>query len=142
VPDLALIGLADDTIDAADEALNLIDGLRPHRAYAMVRIAFEAGQRLIVLASSDIGRPRDLDMISRDTFLRQYREQQEFFLQQHKKRAPGGDFYNTQRSPTGDRFARALVESALEAAPPRIATRCGSSACRTSKRSTVVSRAS
>jgi Zn-dependent peptidase ImmA (M78 family) len=63
-------------------------------------------------------RLRDLDMISRDTFLRQYREQQEFFLQQQEKRTPGGDFYNTQRSRTGDRFARALVESALEGRTP------------------------
>jgi len=63
-------------------------------------------------------RLRDLDMISRDTFLRQYREHQEFFLQQQEKRASGGDFYNTQRSRTGDRFARALVESALEGRTP------------------------
>jgi|ERR1051325_426208 hypothetical protein len=53
IPDLALIGLADDTIDAAEEALNLVTGPRPHRAWAMVRIAFEAAQRLIVLATDD-----------------------------------------------------------------------------------------
>ena len=63
-------------------------------------------------------RLRDLDMISRDTFLRHYREQQEFFERQQENRASGGDFYNTQRSRTGDRFARALVESALEGRTP------------------------
>jgi len=59
-------------------------------------------------------RLRDLEIISIDSFLRQYRAQQELFRQQHEERAPGGDFYNTQRSRTGNRFARALVESALE----------------------------
>ncbi|HAF22684.1 MAG TPA: hypothetical protein DCK93_07175 [Blastocatellia bacterium] len=53
LPDLALIGLVDDTIDAAETALDLLEGPRPYRAYAMVRIAFEAAQRLLVLATSD-----------------------------------------------------------------------------------------
>ncbi|OGU10273.1 MAG: hypothetical protein A2075_21745 [Geobacteraceae bacterium GWC2_58_44] len=52
-PDLAFIGLVDDVIDATEEALDLVAGPRPHRAYAMVRVAFEAAQRLIVLATSD-----------------------------------------------------------------------------------------
>lgn len=53
LPDLALIGLVDDTIDAAETALDLLEGPRPYRAYAMVRVAFEAAQRLLVLATSD-----------------------------------------------------------------------------------------
>jgi hypothetical protein len=53
VPDLAFIGLVDDTIDAVEEALSLLDGPRPHRAYAIARIAFEAAQRLIVLGTAD-----------------------------------------------------------------------------------------
>jgi Zn-dependent peptidase ImmA (M78 family) len=63
-------------------------------------------------------RLRDLEMITVDTFLQQYREQQEFFRQRQEERASGGDFYNTQRSRTGERFARALVESALEGRTP------------------------
>lgn len=63
-------------------------------------------------------RLRDLDLITVETFLRQYREQQEFFLRQQEERPPGGDFYRTQRTRTGDRFARALVESALEGRTP------------------------
>jgi Zn-dependent peptidase ImmA (M78 family)/transcriptional regulator with XRE-family HTH domain len=63
-------------------------------------------------------RLRDLDIISVDAFLRQYREQQDFFRQQQEERGPGGHFYNTQRSRMGDRFARALVESALEGRTP------------------------
>src|SRR5919197_3447056 len=52
VPDLAFIGLVDDTIEATEEALQLVVGPRPHRAYAMVRVAFEAAQRLLVLATT------------------------------------------------------------------------------------------
>jgi hypothetical protein len=53
VPDLALIGLVNDMIDAAETALDLLEGERPYRAYAMERVAFEAAQRLLVLATSD-----------------------------------------------------------------------------------------
>jgi Zn-dependent peptidase ImmA (M78 family) len=63
-------------------------------------------------------RLRDLNIISVDAFLRQYREQQEIFQRQQEKRPPGGDFYRTQRSRTGQRFAHALVESALEGRTP------------------------
>lgn len=63
-------------------------------------------------------RLRDLNIISVDVFLRQYREQQEIFQRQQEERPPGGDFYRTQRSRTGQRFAHALVESALEGRTP------------------------
>ena len=53
VPDLAFIGLVDNTLEAVEEALQLVAGARPHRAYAMVRVAFEAAQRLLVLATAE-----------------------------------------------------------------------------------------
>ncbi|HXB24591.1 MAG TPA: hypothetical protein VNV25_07680 [Gemmatimonadaceae bacterium] len=53
LPDLALIGLIDDTIDAAETALQLLETERPYRAYAMVRVAFEAAQRLLILGTAD-----------------------------------------------------------------------------------------
>ncbi len=53
VPDLAFIGLVDDVLDAADEALQLVTGPRSYRAYSMVRVAFEAAQRLLALATAE-----------------------------------------------------------------------------------------
>lgn len=53
LPDLAFIGLVDDTIDAAEAALQLLQTDRPYRAYSMLRVAFEAAQRLLVLGSAD-----------------------------------------------------------------------------------------
>lgn len=53
VPDLAFIGLLDDTVDAAEAALDLLRTSRPYRAYSMARIAFEAAQRLLILATAD-----------------------------------------------------------------------------------------
>jgi hypothetical protein len=52
VPDLALTGLVLDILDAALTGLDLLNSDRPYRAYSMVRIAFEATQRLLVLATS------------------------------------------------------------------------------------------
>jgi len=52
VPDIAFIGLVDDCIDAAQTALELLASSRPHRAYSMARVAFEASQRIVVLATS------------------------------------------------------------------------------------------
>ena len=74
VPDIAFIGLVDDTLGAADEALQLVAGHRPHRAYAMVRVAFEAAQRLLVLATAEdyvrIGTRAWLYYVGRDEALR------------------------------------------------------------------------
>jgi hypothetical protein len=52
VPDLALIGLTDDLTDAAETALDLLASTRPYRAYMMARVAFEATQRLLILATA------------------------------------------------------------------------------------------
>jgi hypothetical protein len=52
VPDIVFIGLVDDCIDAGQTALELIKSPRPYRAYSMVRVAFEASQRLLPLATS------------------------------------------------------------------------------------------
>lgn len=52
VPDLALVGLIDDVIDAAETALELLATAHPYRAYSMVRTAFEASQRLLIIGTS------------------------------------------------------------------------------------------
>ena len=53
IPDLAFIGLVDDVLDATETAMELLDSSRPYRAYAMVRVAFEACQRVLVIATAD-----------------------------------------------------------------------------------------
>lgn len=53
VPDLALIGLTLDVVDAAESALDLLVTKRPHRAYSMARACLEAVQRVLPLAVSD-----------------------------------------------------------------------------------------
>ena len=52
LPDIAFVGLIDDCIDAAQTALELLESPRPYRAYSMVRVAFEASQRILPLATS------------------------------------------------------------------------------------------
>jgi len=52
VPDIAFVGLIDDCIDAGQTALEILESHRPYRAYSMVRVAFEASQRLLPLATS------------------------------------------------------------------------------------------
>lgn len=59
-------------------------------------------------------RLNDLGLIDRDSFQRLYREEEERFRQIAAARAPGGDFYRTQRTRSGRRFAQALIESTLE----------------------------
>jgi hypothetical protein len=88
VPDLAFIGLVDDCIDAAEEGLALVTGKRPHRGYAMARAAFEAAQRLLILATSDdyvalgtrawlyyVGKDERLSTGPSDNFVADYRDQ-------------------------------------------------------------------
>jgi len=52
LPDIAFVGLIDDCIDAGQTALELLESPRPYRAYSMVRVAFEASQRILPLATS------------------------------------------------------------------------------------------
>lgn len=63
-------------------------------------------------------RLNDLALIDRDTFLRLYREEEDRFRAVAAERAGGGDFYRTQRTRSGRRFARALIESTLEGRTP------------------------
>ena len=53
VPDLAFVALINDTLDATDTALELLNSPRPYRGYAMARVAVEATQRLLVIATAD-----------------------------------------------------------------------------------------
>ena len=59
-------------------------------------------------------RLNDLALIDAEAFQRMYREEVERFREAAAARAPGGDFYRTQRTRSGRRFARALIESTLE----------------------------
>lgn len=63
-------------------------------------------------------RLNDLSLIDREDFARLYREEEERFRAAAAARAPGGDFYRTQRTRSGRRFARALIESTLEGRTP------------------------
>ena len=63
-------------------------------------------------------RLNDLAFIDSDTFRRLYREEEERFRAVAAERAGGGDFYRTQRTRSGRRFARALIESTLEGRTP------------------------
>lgn len=63
-------------------------------------------------------RLNDLGLIDLDTFQRLYREEVERFRAIAAERAGGGDFYRTQRTRSGRRFARALIESTLEGRTP------------------------
>lgn len=63
-------------------------------------------------------RLNDLELIDSDVFRRMYRDEEERFRQTAATRAPGGDFYRTQRTRSGRRLARALIESTLEGRTP------------------------
>lgn len=63
-------------------------------------------------------RLNDLDLIDRNAFQRTYREEEERFREIAAARAGGGDFYRTQRTRSGRRLARALIESTLEGRTP------------------------
>jgi Zn-dependent peptidase ImmA (M78 family) len=59
-------------------------------------------------------RLRDLRFISQAQFERQYSEEEKRFEERATQSTGGGDFYLTQRTRTGTRFAKALIESVLE----------------------------
>lgn len=63
-------------------------------------------------------RLQDLQFIDRETFLRRYREEEARFVELAAKQSGGGDFYRTQRTRSGERFAKALIESTLEGRTP------------------------
>jgi Zn-dependent peptidase ImmA (M78 family) len=63
-------------------------------------------------------RLQDLQFIDRETFLRRYREEEARFVELAAKQSGGGDFYRTQRTRSGQRFAKALIESTLEGRTP------------------------
>jgi Zn-dependent peptidase ImmA (M78 family) len=71
-------------------------------------------QRFKVSSLVLLRRLRDLRFISQPQFERQYAEEEKRFEERAAQAAGGGDFYLTQRTRTGTRFAKALIESVLE----------------------------
>jgi Zn-dependent peptidase ImmA (M78 family) len=71
-------------------------------------------QRFKVSSLVLLRRLRDLRFISQAQFERQYSEEEKRFEERTAQSAGGGDFYLTQRTRTGTRFAKALIESVLE----------------------------
>jgi transcriptional regulator with XRE-family HTH domain len=63
-------------------------------------------------------RLHDLKYLGWDDFLQRYRQETARFAQLAAKQAGGGDFYRTQRSRSGERFAKALIECTLEGRTP------------------------
>jgi len=71
-------------------------------------------QRFKVSSLVLLRRLRDLRFISQTQFERQYSDEEKRFEERTAQSAGGGDFYLTQRTRTGRRFAKALIESVLE----------------------------
>ena len=71
-------------------------------------------QRFKVSSLVLLRRLRDLRFISQAQFERQYSDEEKRFEERAAQSAGGGDFYLTQRTRTGRRFAKALIESVLE----------------------------
>ena len=71
-------------------------------------------QRFKVSSLVLLRRLRDLRFITQAQFERQYSEEEKRFEERAAQSAGGGDFYLTQRTRTGTRFAKALIESVLE----------------------------
>ena len=71
-------------------------------------------QRFKVSSLVLLRRLRDLRFISQAQFERQYSDEEKRFEERTAQSSGGGDFYLTQRTRTGRRFAKALIESVLE----------------------------
>jgi Zn-dependent peptidase ImmA (M78 family) len=78
------------------------------RALAGLTLRFKVSSLVL------LRRLRDLRFITEAQFDRQYSEEKKRFEERAAQSAGGGDFYLTQRTRSGTRFARALVESVLE----------------------------
>jgi Zn-dependent peptidase ImmA (M78 family) len=100
----------------AAELLVPTDELRAewHTARTQARPLAGLTQRFKVSSLVLLRRLRDLRFISQAQFQRQYSEEEKRFEERAAQSAGGGDFYLTQRTRTGTRFAKALIESVLE----------------------------
>ena len=85
-----------------------------HTARTQARPLAGLAQRFKVSSLVLLRRLRDLRFISQAQFERQYSEEEKRFEERAAQSAGGGDFYLTQRTRTGMRFAKALIESVLE----------------------------
>jgi Zn-dependent peptidase ImmA (M78 family) len=63
-------------------------------------------------------RLKDIGLLDWTTFRKLYREQEQRFKRKDSSKEGGGDFYRTELVRVSPRFARALVESALEGRTP------------------------
>lgn len=75
-------------------------------------------QRFKVSSLVVLRRLNDLRLISSAVFDRLYKEETARFRAVAEARASGGDFYRTQRTRSGRRFARALIANTLEGRTP------------------------
>ena len=85
-----------------------------HTARTQPRPLAGLAQRFKVSSLVLLRRLRDLRFISQTQFERQYSEEEKRFEERAAQSSGGGDFYLTQRTRTGTRFAKALIESVLE----------------------------
>lgn len=60
----------------------------------------------------------DLGFINWDEFRQRYKVEEARFIELSVQKAGGGDFYRTQRTRSGERFAKALIEWTLEGRTP------------------------
>ncbi len=63
-------------------------------------------------------RLHDLQFIDWKNFIQRYRQEEARFFRVAAQKSSSGDFYRTQRTRSGERFAKALIESTLEGRTP------------------------